>query len=215
MLGTIKTGDNNESISTVCYATGENAFAIGNNTTAGGDFSIAGGTKSHANHENSIAIGNNINTSADNQVVFGAYNKENTESALIIGNGTSTDKKNILEVSKAGDINAAGKLDVAGDISSSSGGINLKENGFITITHNYTESGENKTRTSSLNKNGDLKIDGNAQLNETLTVEKQAEIKGNIIGQGNLTINGELSSGSHTLTLGSQDGSGDYGSIIV
>ena len=213
MLGTIKTGDNNESISTVCYATGENAFAIGNNTTAGGDFSIAGGTKSHANHENSIAIGNNVNTSADNQVVFGAYNKENTESALIIGNGTSTDKKNILEISKAGDINAAGKLDVAGDISSSSGGINLKENGFITITHNYTESGENKTRTSSLNKNGDLKIDGNAQLNESLTVKKQAEINGNIIGHSDITISGEGK--THALTLGSHAGTGDYGSITV
>ena len=130
MLGAVKNGK-----STVCHADGENTFAIGNNTTAKGDFSIAGGTESAANHENSIAIGDHVNTSADNQVVFGAYNKENTESALIIGNGTSTDKKNILEISRAGDINAAGKLDVAGGISSSNGGITLKENGFIYIYH--------------------------------------------------------------------------------
>lgn len=132
MLGTVK---NNKS--TVCHAAGENAFAIGNNTTASGDFSIAGGTESVANHKNSIAIGDHVNTSADNQVVFGAYNEENTESALIIGNGTSANKKNILEISKAGDINAAGKLDVAGNILSSNGGITLEKNGFISVYHSY------------------------------------------------------------------------------
>lgn len=215
MLGTVKTGENNESISTVCRATGENAFAIGNNTAANGDFSITGGTESVANHKNSIAVGDHVNTSADNQVVFGAYNEENTESALIIGNGTNTDKKNILEISKAGDINATGKLDVAGNISSSNGGITLEKNGFIDITHNYKEpaSDEIKTRSSLLKENGDLKIDGDVQFNETLTVEKQTEIKGTIIGRGNLTINGAGS--THALTLGSQDGTGDYGSITV
>ena len=210
MLGTVKNGK-----ATVCHAAGENAFAIGNNTTAGGDFSIAGGTESATNHKNSIAVGNHVNTSADNQVVFGSYNKDSTESALIIGNGTSTDKKNILEVSKAGDINATGKLDVADDISSSKGGITLRENGFITVTHNYKESDsdEVKTRSSLLKENGDLKIDGDVQFNETLTVEKQTEIKGNIIGRGTLTINGAGS--THALTLGSQANIGDYGSITV
>ena len=213
MLGTVKTGEDNESISTVCHAAGENAFAIGNNTTAGGDFSIAGGVESHANHKNSIAIGDHVNTSANNQVVFGAYNKENIESALIIGNGVSTDKKNILEVSKAGDINATGKLDVAGDISSSNGGITLNKNGFITVTHNYIESDKNKTRTSLLKENGDLEINGEVQFNETLTVEKQTEINSNITGHGNLTINGIGK--THALTLGSQANIGDYGSITV
>ena len=210
MLGTIK-----DDKSTTCHTPGENAFAIGKNTTAGGDSSIAGGTESTANYKNSVAIGNNVNTSADNQVVFGAYNEENTESALIIGNGTSTDKNNILEVSKSGDINATGKLDVAGNISSSNGGITLKENGFITVTHNYKEPGsdEIKTRSSLLKENGDLKIDGDVQLNETLTVEKQTKIKDNIIGQGNLTINGDGK--THALTIGSNDGTGDYGSSTV
>lgn len=210
MLGTVKNGK-----STVCKAAGENAFAIGNNTTASGDFSIAGGAESQANHKNSIAVGDHVNTSADNQVVFGAYNKENTESALIIGNGTSTDKNNILEVSKTGDINATGKLDVAGDISSSKGGITLKENGFINITHNYKEpdSDEVKTRRSLLKENGDLEIDGDAQFNEKLSVEKQTEINGNITGHGNLTING--AGKTHALTLGSNGGTGDYGSITV
>ena len=208
MLGTVKNGK-----STVCHADGENAFAIGNNTAASGDFSVAGGVESHANHKNSIAIGDHVNTSADNQVVFGAYNKENTESALIIGNGTSTDKKNILEVSKAGDINATGKLDVAGDISSSKGGITLNKNGFIAVTHNYIESDKNKTRTSLLKENGDLEINGEVQFNETLTVEKQTEINSNITGHGNLTINGIGK--THALTLGSQANIGDYGSITV
>ena len=189
MLGTDKNGE-----PTVCKASGENAFTIGKNTKAGGNFSIAGGTESSTSFENSVAIGNNVNTSADNQVVFGAYNKENESAALIIGGGSksvqknsesSSTQKNILEISKVGDINAAGKLDVAGNISSSNGGLQLT-NGFITVTHNYTESGESKTRTSSLNKNGDLKIDGDVQLNEGLTVKKQTEIKGNIIGHGNL-----------------------------
>ena len=210
MLGTVKNDK-----STVCHAAGENAFAIGNNTAASGDFSIAGGTESTANHKNSIAVGDHVNTYADNQVVFGAYNKENTESALIIGNGISTDKKNILEISKAGDINAAGKLDVAGNISSSNGGITLEKNGFIAVTHNYTDasSGKAKERTSSLKENGDLKIDGDVQFNETLTVEKQAEIGGDINGHGNLTINGAGS--THELIIGSNDGIGDYGSITV
>ena len=208
MLGTVKNGK-----ATVCHAAGENAFAIGDNTTAGGDFSITGGVESRANHKNSIAIGDRVNTSADNQVVFGAYNKENTESALIIGNGTSTDKKNILEVSKAGDINATGKLDIAGDISSSKGGITLNKNGFITVTHNYIESDKNKTRTSLLKENGDLEINGEVQFNETLTVEKQTEINSNITGHGNLTINGIGK--THALTLGSQANIGDYGSITV
>ena len=131
MLGTVK---NNKS--TVCHAAGENAFAIGNNTAASGDFSIAGGTESIANHKNSIAVGDHVNTSADNQAVFGAYNEENTESALIVGNGTDIDKKNILEISKAGDINATGKLDVAGNISSSNGGLQLT-NGFISVDNGY------------------------------------------------------------------------------
>ena len=208
MLGTVKNGK-----ATVCHAAGENAFAVGNNTAASGDFSVAGGVESHANHKNSIAIGDHVNTSADNQVVFGAYNKENTESALIIGNGTSTDKKNILEVSKAGDINATGKLDVAGDISSSKGGITLNKNGFITVTHNYIESDKNKTRTSLLKENGDLEINGEVQFNETLTVEKQTEINSNITGHGNLTINGIGK--THAFTLGSQANIGDYGSITV
>lgn len=224
MLGTVKTGEDNESISTVCYATGENAFAIGKNTKASGKFSIAGGTESNTSFENSVAIGNHVSTSADNQVVFGAYNKDNVNAALIIGGGSSSTQndsessstqKNILEISKAGDINAAGKLDVAGDISSSSGGITLKENGFITVTHNYTDAGsdEARERTSSLKENGDLEIDGEVQFNETLTVEKQAEISGNITGHGNLTINGAGS--THELIIGSNDGIGDYGSITV
>ena len=210
MLGTVKNDK-----STVCHAAGENTFAVGNNTAASGDFSIAGGTESAANHKNSIAVGDHVNTSADNQVVFGAYNEENTESALIIGNGISADKKNILEISKAGDINAAGKLNVAGSISSSNGGITLEKNGFIAITHNYTDasSGKAKKRTSSLKENGDLKIDGDVQFNETLTVEKQTEINSNITGHGNLTINGIGK--THALTLGSQANIGDYGSITV
>lgn len=208
MLGTVKNDK-----STVCHAAGENAFAVGNNTTASGDFSIAGGTESATNHKNSIAVGDHVNTSADNQVVFGAYNKENTESALIIGNGISTDKKNILEISKAGDINAAGKLDVAGNISSSNGGITLNKNGFITVTHNYIESGKNKTCTSSLKENGDLEINGAVKFNATLTVEKQTEINSNITGHESLTISG--AGKTHALTLGSQADIGDYGSITV
>lgn len=249
MLGTVKNGK-----ATVCHAAGENAFAVGNNTTADGDFSIAGGTESQANHKNSIAVGNHVNTSADNQVVFGAYNEENTESALIIGNGISTDKKNILEISKAGDINAAGKLDVAGNISSSNGGITLEKNGFISIHHSYeyqkipdtatydssltyyeknAETAEMTEKAvtaktfarlknnlyikvhhlSSLDNNGNLLVDGNAQANKKLTVKEQAEVDGDITGHGNLTING--AGKAHALTLGSQTNIGDYGSITV
>ena len=248
MLGTVK---NNKS--TVCHAAGENAFAIGNNTAASGDFSIAGGTESIANHKNSVAVGYHVNTSTDNQVVFGAYNKENTESALIIGNGISTDKKNILEVSKAGDINAAGKLDVAGNISSSNGGLQLT-NGFISVDNGYEyqkildtatydsnityyeKNAETDEKTevvvtdetfadlkdnlyikvhhlSSLDNNGNLLVDGDAQINKKLTVKEQAEIAGDIIGHGNLTINGAGS--THELIIGSNDGIGDYGSITV
>ena len=248
MLGTVKNGK-----STVCHAAGENAFAVGNNTAASGDFSVAGGVESHANHKNSIAIGDHVNTSADNQVVFGAYNKENTESALIIGNGTSTDKKNILEVSKAGDINATGKLDVAGNISSSNGGLQLT-NGFISVDNGheyqkilgtatydsnltyYEKNAETDEMTekavtaktfaslknnlyikvhhlSSLDNNGNLLVDGNAQINRKLTVKKQAEIDGDITEHGNLTINGIGK--THALTLGSQANIGDYGSITV
>ena len=248
MLGTVK---NNKS--TVCHAAGENAFAIGNNTAASGDFSIAGGTESIANHKNSVAVGDHVNTSTDNQVVFGAYNKENTESALIIGNGISTDKKNILEVSKAGDINAAGKLDVAGNISSSNGGLQLT-NGFISVDNGYeyqkildtatyssaisyyeknaeTDEMTEKAVTadtfaglknnlyikvhhlSSLDNNGNLLVDGNAQANKKLTVKEQAEVDGDITGHGNLTISG--TGKTHALTLGSQANIGDYGSITV
>lgn len=254
MLGTVKTGENNESLSTVCHAAGENAFAIGNNTAASGDFSITGGTESVANHKNSIAIGDHVNTSADNQVVFGAYNKENTESALIIGNGTDTDKKNILEISKAGDINATGKLDVAGNISSSNGGITLEKNGFISIHHSYeyqklpdtatynsaiiyyeknaeTDEMTEKAVTaetfaslktnlyikvhhlSSLDNNGNLLVDGVAQINKKLTIKEQAEIGGDITGHESLTISG--AGKTHALTLGSQANIGDYGSITV
>ena len=253
MLGTVKTGEDNESISTVCHAAGENAFAIGNNTTAGGDFSIAGGTESKASHENSVAIGNNVSTSADNQAVFGAYNEENTESALIIGNGISTDKKNILEISKAGDINAAGKLDVAGNISSSNGGLQLT-NGFISVDNGYeyqkifgtatydsnltyyeknaeTDEMTEKAVTadtfaglknnlyikvhhlSSLDNNGNLLVDGEAQINKKLTTKEQAEIDGDITGHESLTISG--AGKTHALTLGSQANIGDYGSITV
>ena len=248
MLGTVKNGK-----ATVCHAAGENAFAVGNNTTADGDFSVAGGTESQANHKNSIAVGDHVNTSADNQVVFGAYNEENTESALIIGNGISTDKKNILEISKAGDINAAGKLDVAGDISSSNGGLQLT-NGFISVDNGYeyqkildtatydrnliyyeknaeTDEMTEKAVTaktfaslknnlyikvhhlSSLDNNGNLLVDGNAQANKKLTVKEQAEIDGDITGHGNLTISGVGK--THALTLGSQANIGDYGSITV
>lgn len=249
MLGTVKNGK-----ATVCHAAGENAFAVGNNTAASGDFSIAGGTESQANHKNSIAVGDHVNTSADNQVVFGAYNKENTESALIIGNGTNTDKKNILEISKAGDINAAGKLDVAGNISSSNGGITLEKNGFISVYHSYeyqkipdtatydraviyyeknaeTDEMTEKTVTaktfarlknnlyikvhhlSSLDNNGNLLVDGNAQANKKLTVKEQAEVDGDITGHESLTISGVGK--THALTLGSQANIGDYGSITV
>ena len=249
MLGTVKNGK-----ATVCHAAGENAFAIGNNTTAGGDFSIAGGVESHANHKNSIAIGDHVNTFADNQVAFGAYNKENTESALIIGNGISTDKKNILEISKAGDINATGKLDVAGNISSSNGGITLEKNGFISIHHSYeyqkipdtatydsaviyyeknaeTDEMTKKAVTaktfaslknnlyikvhhlSSLDNNGNLLVDGNAQANKKLTIKEQAEVDGDITGHESLIING--AGKTHAFTLGSQANIGDYGSITV
>ena len=248
MLGTVK---NNKS--TVCHAAGENAFAIGNNTVASGDFSIAGGTESATNHKNSIAVGDHVNTSADNQVVFGAYNEENTESALIIGNGISTDKKNILEISKAGDINAAGKLDAAGNISSSNGGLQLT-NGFISVDNGYeyqkilgtatydssltyyeknAETAEMTEKAvtaktfarlknnlyikvhhlSSLDNNGNLLVDGNAQANKKLTVKEQAEIDGDVIGHGSLTING--AGKTHAFTLGSQANIGDYGSITV
>lgn len=248
MLGTVKNDK-----STVCHAAGENAFAVGNNTTASGDFSIAGGTESATNHKNSIAVGDHVNTSADNQVVFGAYNEENTESALIIGNGISTDKKNILEISKAGDINAAGKLDVAGNISSSNGGLQLT-NGFISVDNGYEyqkilgtatydsnltyyeKNAETAEMTevvvtdetfadlkdnlhikvhhlSSLDNNGNLLVDGNAQANKKLTVKEQAEVDGDITGHGSFTISG--AGKTHSLTLGSQANIGDYGSITV
>ena len=248
MLGTVKNGK-----STVCSATGENAFAIGNNTTADGNFSIAGGNGSTTSHENSIAIGDHVNTSADNQVVFGAYNEKNTESALIIGGGSKSVQKNILKVSKSGDINAAGKLDVAGNISSSNGGLQLT-NGFISIDNGYeyqkilatatynstityyeknTETAEMTEKAvtaetfadlkdnlyiklhhlSSLDNKGNLLIDGGAQINKKLTVNEQTEINSNIAGHGNLTINGIGS--THSLTIGSNDGTGDYGSITV
>lgn len=248
MLGTVKNGK-----ATVCHAAGENAFAVGNNTAADGDFSIAGGTESQANHKNSIAVGDHVNTSADNQVVFGAYNEETTESALIIGNGISTDKKNILEISKAGDINAAGKLDVAGNISSSNGGLQLT-NGFISVDNGYeyqkilgaatydsnityyeknAETAEMTEKAvtaktfaklknnlyikvhhlSSLDSNGNLLVDGNAQTNKKLTVKEQAEIEGDITGHGSFTISG--AGKTHALTLGSQANIGDYGSITV
>ena len=248
MLGTSKTGK-----STFCSAPGENAFAVGKNTTAGGDFSIAGGTESATSYKNSVAIGDHVNTYADNQVVFGAYNKENESAALIIGGGQSAAKKNILEVSKTGDINAAGKLDVAGDISSSNGGLQLT-NGFISIDNGYEyqkilataiydsnltyyeKNAETDEMTevvvttetfadlkdrlyiklhhlSSLDDNGNLLIDGRAQINKELTVEEQTKIGGNITGHGNLIINGAGS--THELIIGSQDGTGDYGSITV
>ena len=249
MLGVAK----NEK-STVCHATGENTFAVGNNTTAGGDFSIAGGTESTTSYENSVAIGDHVNTYADNQVVFGAYSKENESAALIIGGGQSTVKKNILEVSKTGDINATGKLDVAGDISSSNGGLHLT-NGFISIDNGYDyqkildtaiydsnltyykkdaatdemteaavtdetfESLKNSlyvkvsSLSSSLDHSGNLSIAGRAQINKELTVAEQAEMGGDITGHGNITING--GGKTHALTLGSQDGTRDYGSITV
>ena len=252
MLGTVKTDG-----STFCSAPGENAFAIGKNTEASGKFSIAGGTESKAKHENSVAIGDHVNTSADNQVVFGAYNEayneKNAESALIIGGGSESVQKNVLEVSKTGDINATGKLDVAGNISSSNGGLQLT-NGFITVDHGYdyqkilttaiydnnltyyeknTETAEMTEKAvtaetfaglknnlyikvphlSSLDNNGNLLADGNAQINKKLTVKEQAEISSNITGHGNLTINGAGS--THELIIGSQDGTGDYGSITV
>ena len=65
------------------------------------------------------------------------WNEENAEAALIIGGGSESVQKNVLEVSKTGDINATGKLDVAGNISSSNGGITLEKNGFISIHHSY------------------------------------------------------------------------------
>ena len=257
MLGTTKTDENNKSESTVCAAPGENSFAIGKNTTASGKFSIAGGTESKAGHENSVAIGDHVNTYADNQVVFGAYNEayneKNAESALIIGGGSESVQKNVLEVSKTGDINATGKLDVAGKISSSNGGLQLT-NGFILVDHGYeyqkildtatydsnltyyekntgTDEMTEKAVTaetfaglknnlyiklhhlSSLDNNGNLLVDGNAQANKKLTVKEQAEISGNITGHGNLTINGAGS--IHELIIGSNDGVGDYGSITV
>ena len=266
MLGTDKNGE-----PTVCKASGENAFAIGKNTKAGGNFSIAGGTESSTSFENSVAIGNNVNTSADNQVVFGAYNEENAEAALIIGGGSksiqknsessstqddsesSSIKKNILEISKTGDINAAGKLDVAGNISSSNGGLQLT-NGFILVDHGYeyqkildtatydsnltyyekntgTDEMTEKAVTaetfaglknnlyikvphlSSLDNNGNLLVDGNAQINKKLTAKEQAEITGNITGHGDITINGDGK--THALTLGSHAGTGDCGSITI
>ena len=201
MLGTVKTGENNESISTVCHATGENAFAIGNNTAAGGDFSVAGGVESHANHKNSIAIGDHVNTSADNQVVFGAYNKENTESALIIGNGTDTDKKNILEISKAGDINATGKLDVAGNISSSNGGLQLT-NGFISVDNGYEYQKIPGTATYDSSLTYYEKNAETAEMTEkTVTAKTFASLKNNLYikvhhlssldNNGNLLVDGK------------------------
>ena len=253
MLGTDKPNEENEIVSTACQASGENAFAIGNNTRAGGDFSVAGGTESSTSFENSVAIGNHVNTSADNQVVFGAYNEKNVNAALIIGGGSKSVQNNVLEVSKTGDINATGKLDVAGNISSSNGGLQLT-NGFITVDHGYdyqkilttaiydnnltyyeknTETAEMTEKAvtaetfaglknnlyikvphlSSLDNNGNLLADGNAQINKKLTVKEQAEISSNITGHGNLTINGAGS--THELIIGSQDGTGDYGSITV
>lgn len=280
MLGTVKTNENNESVSTVCRAAGENAFAIGKNTKACGKFSIAGGAESKAKHENSVAIGDHVKTSASNQVVFGAYNKDNVNAALIIGggsrsttddsesssttydcesssttddSGSSSTKKNILEISKTGDINATGKLDVAGNISSSNGGLQLT-NGFISIDNGYEyqkildtatydstisyyeKNAETNEMTesavtdetfsdlkdslyiklhhlSSLDSNGNLLVDGNAQINKKLTVKEQAEVDGDITGHGSLTING--ASKTHALTLGSLTGTSDYGSITV
>ena len=157
-------------------------------------------------------------------------------------------------MSKTGDINAAGKLDVAGDISSSNGGLHLT-NGFISIDNGYEyqkildtaiydsnltyykkdaatdemteaavtdetfESLKNSlyvkvsSLSSSLDRNGNLSIDGRARINKELTVEEQAEIGGDITGHGNITING--GGKTHALTLGSQDGTRDYGSITV
>lgn len=62
-------------------------------------------------YNNIFAFGNNLAASADNQLIFGKYNEPKSADVIEIGYGTaSNNRKNILELTNAGNLTTAGTI---------------------------------------------------------------------------------------------------------
>ena len=88
----------------VTYNPNKNKFNVGDNGSLNG--------------ENIIAMGKGLVASSDNQIVLGKYNNNSLNNMLEIGLGTSSNNTlNLFEISKTGDVVAAGDItDGAGNV---------------------------------------------------------------------------------------------------
>lgn len=73
--------------------------------TASGNHSISLGYHTEVSGNNSAAFGCETKATGDEQLVFGKFNRADANKVLVIGNGTSSDRKNMVEISKNGQVN--------------------------------------------------------------------------------------------------------------
>lgn len=87
--GSMATGDNASAVGKNTTASGNNAFAGGYNTTASGSNSLAFGYGSTAAKSTTAAIGNNANAMGIGSFAFGTHVKATAQNAFVFGAGTT------------------------------------------------------------------------------------------------------------------------------
>lgn len=87
--GSVATGDNASAIGKNTTASGNNALAGGYNTTASGSNSFAFGYGSTATKSTTVAIGNNATASGIGSFAFGSHVKATAQNAFVFGAGTT------------------------------------------------------------------------------------------------------------------------------
>ena len=88
--GSAATGQNASAIGKNTTASGNNSFAGGYNTTASGSNSFAFGYASTATHSTTVAFGNNATAIGMGSFAMGTNVKANAQNALVFGTGTTT-----------------------------------------------------------------------------------------------------------------------------
>ena len=136
-------------------ASGYYSHAEGSQTTASGDFSHAEGGNTTASGGYSHASGFYTVAGYGRQTAIGGYNNNRYRNLFEIGNGTADNaRSNALEVTRTGDVTAAGEItDGSGNVLSAKADASsiptatsdlTNDSGFITnnVTGNFTASGD-------------------------------------------------------------------------
>lgn len=177
----IASGNYSTAIGTTQEAAGLYAMALGNFSEAIGDYSLTLGYDAQARGRYSLAIGKSALAGNENSIALGEFAETNALSSMAIGGNSITTGDYSYTfgrglVSKAYGAVAIGRYNDS--ISSSSNTLDINSNPLL-----YVGNGNNNTSRSNamvIYKNGNMDINGSANISANANIAGAAAITGNI-----------------------------------